>query len=97
MYNVSLVLLVKLQVLKIFCLYVTFLCFNENSTDTECYLGFLGQEVFDVEDNLKESGRLKVFNIQSGFYQNQFQPGTIIHVFQTWHRAEPGTGQGRGH
>ena len=58
-------------------------------------LDVLGQEVFDVEDNLKESGRLKVFNIQSGFYQNQFQPGLIIHVFQTWHRAEPGTGQRR--
>ena len=57
----------------------------------------LGQEVFDVEDNLEESGRLKVFNIQSGFYQNQFQPGPIIHVFQTWHGAEPGTDQARGH
>lgn len=60
-------------------------------------LGVLGQEVFDVEDNLKESGRLKVFNIQSGFYKNQFQAGPIIHVFQTWRRAEPGTDQGRGH
>ena len=66
-------------------------------TQNVILVSWLGQEVFDVEDNLEESGRLKVFNIQSGFYQNQFQPGPIIHVFQTWHRAEPGTGQGRGH